>query len=126
MARPVEQVIEEMHSWQNVPHELAKRGIQGKKNSCYSCPIANYIYSSTSRDEVKAVLVGLTRTMTVDPAGKWTYFDSPIRIQNFIRDFDAGAYPDLDIDPEGPGEYDEYDEYDEEDEQEDEDDDPWG
>ena len=59
----------------------------GKLSSAMSCPIANSVKT--------APCVGLVSTTTYDTVTSQREFEHPPHVQQFVRDFDDGLYPEL-------------------------------
>jgi len=97
--RTMAEVMAEVETWQNPAFELEKRGIEGSRDDCQACPFAVFFLRETGRNEVASIKVDDTETTVTAPDGSVTVFENPSRMMWFIHDFDAGEYPELDVDP---------------------------
>lgn len=99
MARLIDDVFAEVATWWNVAHELSKRGIKGTPECTDKCPMAVYIISETSPDEVSKISVDTGETTIWNREGVERKLENPANMNQFIPDFDEGEYRDLLDDP---------------------------
>lgn len=82
-----------------VVETLSKQGIQGFRHSSENCPISNYVEKKIS--DVRAVSCGRESLVLFDEVGRlwptiWYRKEFPA-VAEFIRYFDRGRYPQLDV-----------------------------
>jgi hypothetical protein len=72
-----------------VAANLKDQGITGRRQRCYSCPIAKFLNKNGAPEcAVGSSMIRIA--LTEEP------FKPSFTIQTFINSFDSGAYPELD------------------------------
>ena len=103
MSRSIKEIFGEIARWNDVEHELLKRGIKGQKGCDTRCPMAVYIIGQTSPAEVTEVAVDTYtttyRTPYMTELDADFVIDNPENMSDFIIDFDEGDIPSLDLFP---------------------------
>ena len=74
-----------------VAHALHSSEIRGFRNSCWSCPIAEYLKSC----RYSSVSVAIEDCSAITPDHISTYVVTPTAIKDFMLAFDSGLYSHL-------------------------------
>jgi hypothetical protein len=86
----------------NSPHEIAETlreaGVKGQRKLSERCPIAKWLTTQTNCREVQVDYGAAGVYLTLGP-GESFICTPPAAIDEFIRAFDDGEYPDLDAEP---------------------------
>ncbi|RTL65885.1 MAG: hypothetical protein EKK42_20280 [Pseudonocardiaceae bacterium] len=78
----------------DLPQYLAEQGLQGVRNQCALCPIARYLLRNTDAVDVE---VSHTYTTLIYAGEKREELDNPDFVADFIEDFDAQRFPQLEL-----------------------------
>ncbi|RTL65886.1 MAG: hypothetical protein EKK42_20285 [Pseudonocardiaceae bacterium] len=93
VARPLHAVIAELAITPDIPKLLRDAGIRGTTGDQCSCAIAEYVRLRTGKPWVQVdwfnTVTGSEGTHLLDSE------NNPPNVQDFIEDFDAGLFPEL-------------------------------